>query len=127
MKKTMKKSSLSNMESVLFEWFKQKRIEGIPISGSMVCEKAKWFQENLKIEEKLNDSQGWLFKFNIRHGIRQLDTQGECLSGDLTAAKLFNDEFNLLSKLNLSPEQVYKADESGLFWKMLSSKTLAVI
>ncbi|KAL4104623.1 hypothetical protein QTP88_019917 [Uroleucon formosanum] len=52
--------------------------------------------------------------------------QGESLSGDLTAATLFNDEFNsFLSKLNLSPDQVYNADESGLFWKMLPSKTLA--
>lgn len=34
----MKKSSLSDMESALFEWFKQKRIEGIPISGPMVCD-----------------------------------------------------------------------------------------
>eukprot|EP00102_Acyrthosiphon_pisum_P019793 XP_016657003.1 PREDICTED: jerky protein homolog-like [Acyrthosiphon pisum] len=105
-RKTMKNSSLSDMESALFEWFKQKRIEGIPISGPIVCEKAKWFK--------------------TRHGIRQLDIQGESLSGDLTAATLFNDEFNsLLSKLNLSTEQVYNTDESGLFWKMLPSKTLA--
>lgn len=120
-RKTMKKSSLSDMESALFEWFKQKRI-----SGPMVCEKAKWFHEHLKIEETFNASQGWLFRFKTRHGIRQLDIQGESLSGDLTAATLFNDEFNsFLSKLNLSPDQVYNADESGLFWKMLPSKTLA--
>ncbi|XP_022172011.1 jerky protein homolog-like [Myzus persicae] len=122
----MKKSSLSDMESALFEWFKQKRIEGILISGPMVCEKAKWFYEHLKIEETFNASQGWLFRFKTRHGIRQLDIQGESLSGDLTAAALFNDEFNsFLSKLNLSPDQVYNADESGLFWKMLPLKTLA--
>ena len=121
-RKTMKKSSLSDMESALFEWFKQKRIEGIPISGPMVCEKAKWFHEHLKIEETFNASQGWLFRFKTRHGIRQLDIQGESLSGDLTAATLFNDEFNsFLSKLNLSPDQVYNADELGLFWKMSDS------
>ncbi|KAL4104008.1 hypothetical protein QTP88_019321 [Uroleucon formosanum] len=122
----MKKSSLSDMESALFEWFKEKRIEGIPISGPMVYEKAKWFHEHLKIEETFNASQGWLFRFKTRQGIRQLDIQGESLSGDLTAATLFNDEFHsFLSKLNLSPDQVYNADESGLFWKMLPSKTLA--
>lgn len=127
-RKTMKKSSLSDMESALFEWFKQKRIEGIPIFGPMVCEKAKWFHEHLKIEQTyFNTSQGWLFRFKTRHGIRQLDIQGKNLNGDLTTATLFNDEFNsLLSKLNLSPDQVYNADESGLFWKMLPSKTLAV-
>ncbi|XP_015364238.1 PREDICTED: tigger transposable element-derived protein 2-like [Diuraphis noxia] len=84
----MKKSSLSNMGSALFEWFKQKRIEGIPISGPMVCEKAKWFHEHLKIEKTFNASQGWLFRFKTSHGIRQLDIQGKSLSGDLTAATL---------------------------------------
>lgn len=125
-RKTMKKSSLSDMESALFEWFKQKRTEGIPISGPIVCEKATWFHETLKIEQTFNASQGWLFRFKARHGIRQLDIQGESLSGDLIGATLFNEEFNsLLSTLNLSPDQVYNADESGLFWKMLPSKSLA--
>lgn len=59
------------MES--FEWFKQKRIEGIPIFGPMVCEKAIGFHENLKIEETFNASQDWLFRLKTRHGIRQLD------------------------------------------------------
>ncbi|XP_056636254.1 jerky protein homolog-like [Diorhabda sublineata] len=125
-RKTMRKSTLSDMESALFEWFKQKRAEGIPISGPMVCEKAKWFHERLNIDEPFGASQGWLFRFKNRHGIRQLDIQGESLSGDLTAATVCNEEFgSLISKLNLSPDQIYNADESGLFWKMLPSKTLA--
>jgi len=32
----MKNSSLSDMGAALFEWFKQKRIEVIPISGPIV-------------------------------------------------------------------------------------------
>jgi len=92
----------------------------------MISEKAKWFHEHLKIEETFNASLGWLFRFKTRHGIRQLDIQGKSLSGDLTAATLFNDGFNsFLSKLNLSSDQVYNANESVPFWKMLASKTLA--
>ncbi|XP_056629833.1 jerky protein homolog-like [Diorhabda sublineata] len=114
------------MESALFEWFKQKRAEEIPISGPMVCEKAKWFHERLNIDEPFGASQGWLFRFKNRHGIRQLDIQCESLSGDLTVTTVFNEEFgSLISKLNLSPDPIYNADESGLFWKMLPSKTLA--
>lgn len=95
------------MELVLSQWFKQKRTEGIPISGLIVCEKAKWFHENLKIEDKINALQDWLFKFKTCHGIRQLDIQSECLSGDLTAATLFNEEFDLcIHSFNLSIEPV---------------------
>lgn len=45
-RKTMKKS-LSNMEFAFFENFKQKHNKGNPISGPIICEKAKWFPENL--------------------------------------------------------------------------------
>ena len=72
-KEKLKKASLSDMESALFECFKQKRFEGIPISGPTVSEKAKWVHENLKFEEAFNASQGWLFRFKTRHGIKQLD------------------------------------------------------
>jgi hypothetical protein len=125
-RKTMKKSKLSDLDGAVFEWFKQKRAEGVPISGPMVSEKALFFHKNLNINERFSASAGWLEKFKKRHGIRQLEIHGESLSGDLTAATLFNEEFNsLMEKFNLTPEQIYNADESGLFWKMMPSTTLA--
>lgn len=125
-RKTMENSTITDVDNAVFQWFKQKRAEGVPISGPMVSEKALWFHENLNIKEPFSASQGWLAKFKKRHGIRQLDLQGESLSGDLIAATLFNENFNsLVEKCNLTTDQIYNADESGLFWKMLPSKTLA--
>nr|BAN21014.1 unkown protein [Riptortus pedestris] len=125
-RKTMKTSTLKDVDEAVYQWFIQRRAEGVPISGPMVSEKALWFHENLKIEEPFSASQGWLHKFKKRHGIRQLAIQGESLSGDNVAATLFIENFNcLVKKFDLTPDQIYNADESGLFWKMLPSKTLA--
>jgi hypothetical protein len=32
-------------------WFQQKRMEGMPLSGAMLCEKATWFSQRLRGEE----------------------------------------------------------------------------
>ena len=51
---------------------------------------------------------------------------GESLSGDKMGADSFVREFqDIISSENLTPDQVYNADESGLFYRLLPSKTLA--
>lgn len=48
------------------------------------------------------------------------------MSGDKDTAKKFVAEFNnFFTAENLLPEQICNADESGLYWKCLPSKTLA--
>ena len=38
---------------VLYEWFKQRRSEGIPISGFILREKAREFHQTMDLEELL--------------------------------------------------------------------------
>uniref|UniRef100_A0A8C4SR40 HTH CENPB-type domain-containing protein n=1 Tax=Erpetoichthys calabaricus TaxID=27687 RepID=A0A8C4SR40_ERPCA len=122
-RKTTKGSKFDDLDRAVFEWFKQKRAEGCPVSGSLLLEKAKWFHCEMKIPEPFDASQGWLQCFKSRHGIRQLDIQGEKLSGDSDAAALYVMEFKrLVEAHDLSPDQLYNADETGLYWKVLPSK-----
>ncbi|XP_028658938.1 jerky protein homolog-like [Erpetoichthys calabaricus] len=123
--KTTKGSKFDDLDRAVFEWSKQKRAEGCPVSGPLLLEKAKWFHCKMKIPEPFAASQGWLQCFKSRHGIRQLDIQGEKLSSDSDAAALYVTEFKrLVEAHDLSPEQLYNADETGLYWKALPSKTL---
>jgi hypothetical protein len=79
----------------------------------------------MRITEPFAASPVWLQGFKRRHGIRQLDIQGEKLSGDISAADLYVTEFKrLVATHDLSPEQIYNADNTGLYWKALPSKTL---
>ena len=72
-------------------------------------------------------SQGWLDRFKQDHRMRQLAVVGEALSADMSEVDTFCHETltGLMEAHNLCPEQLYNADESGLFWKCITDKHLA--
>ncbi|XP_064410264.1 jerky protein homolog [Latimeria chalumnae] len=99
-RKTLRGPQSSDLDNVLYEWFRQRRCQGVPVSGPM--EKAK-----------------------NRHGIRHLKASGEKLSADHEAAKKYVEDFaRLVTENDLTAEQIYNADETGLFWQCLPRNTL---
>ena len=60
-----------------------------PISGPLICEKALQFNEQLTGPKDFKVSSGWLNNFKSRHGIRELDIEGEKLSSDLADGRVF--------------------------------------
>lgn len=133
-RKTMKKSDFENVGEALYLWFVQQREKGTPISGPMLKEKALNFYSQLRIEcpeeEKFTASEGWLFRWKRRYGIRQLNICGERLSAEGQASELQKFKRRLhkfLDKKGLSGEQIYNCDETGLYYRMLPSKTLASV
>ena len=52
-RKTMKPAKFHELDRVLYEWFKQRRSEGIPISGFILWEKAREFHQTMDLEELL--------------------------------------------------------------------------
>ena len=52
-RKTMKPAKIDELDRVLYEWFKQRRSEGIPISGFILREKAREFHQTMDLEELL--------------------------------------------------------------------------
>lgn len=125
-RKTMKTSTYEDLDKAMVLWFNQQRAAGIPVSGAVCAAKAKYFFEQLKLPGDFNASSGWLTRFKQRYGIRQITVQGEKLSSDKSASENFVLEFqNFVREENLSTEQIYNADETGLYWKCLPQKTLA--
>lgn len=76
-RKTMKKAMNKEVDTALYMWFTQKRSEGVPISGDLLCAKALAFNTQMNGDENFKASSGWLDKFKNRHGIRSLSIQGE--------------------------------------------------
>lgn len=104
-RKTMKTSSYKDLDTAMLQWFNQKRAEGMPITGSVIAHKAKFFHDSLGLEDDFNASSGWLTRFKKRHGIHQLSIQGERLSGDVDAAAKFRIEFEEYVQVNdLTPD-----------------------
>jgi hypothetical protein len=124
-RKTIKQAFYPAVDSAVYTWFLQERCRNTPISGEILREKARYFYQKITGKNDFQASLGWLDKFKNRFGIRQLTVSGEKLSSDITAIEPFKNKFlQKIGELGLTPDQVYNADESGLFWRVLPNKTL---
>ena len=127
LKKSQKSAQNVDLDKAVYTWFTQERTRGTPLSGPIVMAKALSFASQLNGEgNSFKASQGWLNKFKIRYGIRQLDVAGEKLSADTTEIESFRSALKAkVEELGLTQDQIYNADESGLLWRGLPDKTLA--
>ncbi|XP_051785915.1 tigger transposable element-derived protein 1-like [Erpetoichthys calabaricus] len=96
------------MERLLAIWIKDRQVKGDVTTQDIICHKAKRIYDDLKKnvpgsssnqdnEEEFKASRGWFFRFKKRCGIHS--DEGYC------------------------PQQVFNADETGLFWKRMPSRT----
>ena len=125
--KVMKLGDDPLLDKAVYVWFRQKRMEGVPISGLLLCEKAVVLYKTLHKDAKASNfiaSEGWKWRFCKRHGIRQLSFQGEKLSADSDAAVEFTKSFPEFAK-SYSLDQIFNCDETGLNFRLLPTKTLA--
>lgn len=80
----------------------------------------------LKIDEKdFAASNGWLDGFKERHSIVFKQPQGEAGDIDLEAVDDWRQSVLREQLGKFSENDVFNVDETGLFWKLLPSKTLA--
>lgn len=126
-RKSMKKAEYEKTSQALYLWFCQQREKGSPISGPMLQEKAVFYQNTFKDgDEGFTASVGWLDRWKKRYGVRQLSVCGEKLSANAAAVEPFCRQVKeMMEKENLTLDQVYNCDETGLNFKMLPAKTLA--
>ena len=105
-------------------FFKQATAQGTPIGGPQLIEKGKEIAEGLGLAS-FSMSQGWLDRWKARHGIAMKVKCGESLSVDKEAT----EDWKVLTLKPLleqyNPCDIYNADETGLFYKCLPSRTLA--
>lgn len=124
-RKTMKQAENNDLEIAMYTWFLQKRSQGQPISGPLVCEKAIQLNQQLGGDPEFKATTGWLQRFKSRHGIRELEIHGEKLSANPTAATDFRETFlGFISANGYNKSNIYNADETGLNWKALPTRSL---
>lgn len=118
------KSEGFNIDAACYEWFTKARNKNIPLTGTLIREKAKEIAGKLgNVDFKA--SSGWLERFKKRHNIAFKTISGEGASVNP------EDVSSFLSKLpslieNYRPCDIYNADETGLFYRALPDKTLAL-
>ena len=126
-KKKFADGKFPELESALFQWFVQKRRDNVPLSDVILQHKA---QELFKTVYPSSDveflsSRGFVRRFRIRHGIRILKITGEKVLSDYQAIEPFIKKLSsVISEMGITPDQIYNADESGLYYKLLPTRTL---
>jgi len=89
-----------------------------------MTEKAELFAKLLEIpEDELSFSNGWIFKFELRNDLRSYRLHGEANSAPLETLPIQRQKLQeILSQYD--PDNIYNADETGLFFRMAQIKRL---
>jgi hypothetical protein len=118
----LRSGKFEELEDILMKWFLQARATNIPINGPVLKEKATEIAKKLKISD-FTSSNGWLDRFRKRHGIvyRQISGESESVDKSCVSTWLMQLLPPLINKF--SPEDVFNADEFGLFFKLMPDKS----
>jgi len=120
--KKLRKGSFQDVDSVLYQWFREQRSAGIPLDGPLIQAKARFFAEALGIAN-FSASNGWFDKWKRRFDIHFQKLHGEAASAPTRDKENWLDDKWPVIRAGYSPEDIYNADETGLFFKMLPNAT----
>lgn len=124
---------IEKMEKALSLWIEDQNQKRAPLSSALIRDKATRLYENFVDDEPLSSntysktflpSKGWFERFKCRHSLHNLKVQGEAASADINAAREYPKQLlKIIEEGGFQPEQVFNADETGLFWKKMPNRT----
>lgn len=127
LQKRLRKPDYPKLEDTLYAWFRDQRERNCPIGAVILKAKAKEIFVKLypdQSPESFRASDGWFHKFKKRVGIRYLKICGEKLDSDHGAVRPFLNRLNdKIEQMGLTKEQIYNADETGLYYRLLPENT----
>ncbi|XP_064479138.1 tigger transposable element-derived protein 6-like [Ornithodoros turicata] len=125
-RKRMRAANFEDIDKAVYKWFLEVRSQDIPVSGPMLCAKARYFSCIYGVDDKFKGSEGWLQAFRARHDIVFRGLAGDEKSAPQAIAVGWREQeiVKLLSEYD--PEDVFNADETALFFRLLPERTTAV-
>ncbi|KAK3851777.1 hypothetical protein Pcinc_041598 [Petrolisthes cinctipes] len=124
-RKTMAKPRNEELDQACLKWFWQLRGTGVFVRTTELKAAAEKFARHLNIPD-FKASEGWVTRFKVRHGLSNKKTHGESLDAATENIDQFRDKLRrLIDCEGLSLNQVYNADETGLYFRSIPTNTLA--
>ncbi|XP_029040190.1 jerky protein homolog-like isoform X1 [Osmia bicornis bicornis] len=127
---TSKRLRLSPVEKVnqaLTIWFHGEQKRNNALTVIQVKAKAQEFFQRFGGSESFKASDGWYRTWKFRNGIRSIAPSGEPSSTNTKAANQFTTEISeLIDKENLTLYQIFNADETELYFKMMPNRSSIV-
>lgn len=112
------------VDQVVFNWFNKARNLHIPISGPIIQAKALEVAQNIGLNE-FKASNGWLERFRRRHDITYKTVCGESADVNIEDVKSWKQRLSIILK-DYASKDVFNADETGLYYRALPTKTHAL-
>ena len=124
-RKRIRTAKHTDVETALLMWFKGVRSKNFPVSGPMLQEKAADLAKGLGVDDFVGGS-GSLERFKKRHDIcfRVICGESASVTSDQTDQWTSTRLPRLLDEY--TPDDIYNADESGLFYRLLPDKSLVM-
>ena len=123
-KKTQKTGKHSDLETIVYDWFALDRSLNIPITERILIEKGQQIGDQLQITG-FAYSFGWISNFKKCFGINSKILCGESGSSNVSVVASGTEAARAAMK-DFSLKDVFNCDETGLFYRMLPSKSLTV-
>jgi hypothetical protein len=123
-RRAFKFSSFPYVEKALKMWFYQQRALQYPVQMHHLQQKALQFFNSFypSRNKSFNASNGYIHNFLTRNSLKLRNMHGEKLSADQLGPDEFKKEFHQLIDGH-SSEQIYNADECGLVYFSLPTKS----
>lgn len=125
-RKTLRCGDYPQLEDRLYQWFLRQRKFKSAISMPILKAKAIQIFNKIKQsdDEHFTASIRWFDRFKKRYGLRNLTITGEQVDCDMGSILPFKEKLKeKIAEKDLKLFQIYNADETGLYWKLLPRKT----
>jgi len=120
--KRVKTPSFEQIDQKLYEWFVSVRSKNLPISGPIIQTEAMKLAEKMNVKD-FKASNGWLEKFKKRHDIVWKQVNGEANDVNQETVVEWKQKISRLIA-GYEAKDVYNADETGLFFRGIPTKSL---
>lgn len=111
-----------DIDAALIKWFNQCCAASIPVSDSLLSQKAEEFGKLLDRDFKC--SAGWLNRFKHRYNINSCRVSGEAKSIFYEETENWLESVWPTLRKGYTNDEIYNADETGLFFKLLPDRAL---
>ncbi|XP_026475686.1 jerky protein homolog-like [Ctenocephalides felis] len=119
-RKTMRLAENKVADEAIYRWIIiEKRSQGEQINGPILCEKAMELNQQYGGPPNFQASTGWLKRFKSRHGIRDLQNEGEKFLTDLKpddgdSTLLITEDKVIVELVTVKEENENKEDKKGI-------------
>uniref|UniRef100_A0A7N5JAM7 HTH CENPB-type domain-containing protein n=1 Tax=Ailuropoda melanoleuca TaxID=9646 RepID=A0A7N5JAM7_AILME len=114
---------METMERLLHVWLEDQSQRNVPLSVTIIQEKAKSLFDDLQRErggssqtEKFSASKGWFVRFKERHCLPHFKMNSTAPGNKDVYLEALR---SIIEEGKYTPQQVFNVDETGLYWKRM--------